>query len=129
MAQERFAADPDRARELMGDAKTQAQQAIRELRDLARAIAPPILTSHGLAAAVDSLATTSPLHVAPAELTPRELEVLGLIAEGRSNAGIADALVVTPGAVEKHISRIFDKLELPAAGADHRRVLADLRER
>ena len=60
------------------------------------------------------------------ELTPREMEVLELIAEGRSNAGIAEALVVTPGAVEKHISRIFDKLGLPAAGADHRRVLAVL---
>jgi DNA-binding NarL/FixJ family response regulator len=60
------------------------------------------------------------------ELTPRELEVLGLIAEGRSNGGIAEALVVTLGAVEKHISRIFDKLELPAAGGDHRRVLAVL---
>jgi DNA-binding NarL/FixJ family response regulator len=61
-----------------------------------------------------------------ADLTPRELEVLGLVAEGRSNAGIAEALVVTPGAVEKHISRIFDKLGLAAAEADHRRVLAVL---
>jgi DNA-binding NarL/FixJ family response regulator len=60
------------------------------------------------------------------ELTPRELEVLGLVAEGRSNAGIAEALVVTPGAVEKHISRIFDKLGLPPSDADHRRVLAVL---
>jgi DNA-binding NarL/FixJ family response regulator len=60
------------------------------------------------------------------ELTPRELEVLGLIAEGRSNNGIAEALVVTLGAVEKHISRIFDKLELQPADADHRRVLAVL---
>lgn len=61
-----------------------------------------------------------------AELTPRELEVLQLIAEGRSNGGIAETLVVTPGAVEKHISRIFDKLGLAPAGADHRRVLAVL---
>ena len=61
-----------------------------------------------------------------AELTPRELEVLGLVAEGRSNQGIAESLVVTPGAVEKHISRIFDKLGLVAADADHRRVLAVL---
>jgi DNA-binding NarL/FixJ family response regulator len=60
------------------------------------------------------------------ELTPRELEVLGLVAEGRSNAGIAEALVVTPGAVEKHISRIFDKLALASAEGDHRRVLAVL---
>jgi DNA-binding NarL/FixJ family response regulator len=60
------------------------------------------------------------------ELTPRELEVLGLVAEGRSNTGIAEALVVTPGAVEKHISRIFDKLGLQTSDADHRRVLAVL---
>jgi DNA-binding NarL/FixJ family response regulator len=60
------------------------------------------------------------------ELTPRELDVLGLVAEGRSNTGIAEALVVTPGAVEKHISRIFDKLGLQTSDADHRRVLAVL---
>ncbi|WP_354698799.1 Oxygen regulatory protein NreC [Paraconexibacter sp. AEG42_29] len=59
-------------------------------------------------------------------LTPREHDVLQLIAEGRSNAAIADALVVTPGAVEKHITSIFGKLDLPAAGDDHRRVLAVL---
>jgi DNA-binding NarL/FixJ family response regulator len=61
-----------------------------------------------------------------AGLTPRELEVLGLVAEGRSNTGIAEALVITPGAVEKHITAIFGKLGLPATGADHRRVLAVL---
>jgi DNA-binding NarL/FixJ family response regulator len=62
-----------------------------------------------------------------AELTPREREVLGLMAEGRSNAGIADALVVTERAVEKHVTGIFAKLELSAGGEDHRRVLAVLR--
>ncbi|UTI63562.1 response regulator transcription factor [Paraconexibacter antarcticus] len=61
-----------------------------------------------------------------AGLTAREREVLQLIAEGRSNAGIADALVVTPGAVEKHITSIFGKLDLPSQGDDHRRVLAVL---
>jgi DNA-binding NarL/FixJ family response regulator len=59
-------------------------------------------------------------------LTPREREVLSLMAEGRTNAAIARALVVTPGAVEKHISNIFGKLELPATDDDHRRVLAVL---
>ncbi|HEX3213614.1 MAG TPA: response regulator transcription factor, partial [Actinomycetota bacterium] len=61
-----------------------------------------------------------------ASLSPRELDVLTLRAEGRSNAAIADRLVVTEGAVEKHISSIFTKLGLPAAPSDHRRVLAVL---
>jgi DNA-binding NarL/FixJ family response regulator len=60
------------------------------------------------------------------ELTPRELEVLGLMAEGRSNAGIAEALVLTVGAVEKHIASIFGKLRLTPSESDHRRVLAVL---
>jgi DNA-binding NarL/FixJ family response regulator len=59
-------------------------------------------------------------------LSPREREVLGLMAEGRTNSGIARALVVTAGAVEKHISNIFSKLDLPATDDDHRRVLAVL---
>jgi DNA-binding NarL/FixJ family response regulator len=61
-----------------------------------------------------------------AALTPREREVLSLMAEGRTNTAIARALVVTPGAVEKHISNIFAKLDLPATDEDHRRVLAVL---
>jgi DNA-binding NarL/FixJ family response regulator len=61
-----------------------------------------------------------------ADLTPREREVLGLMAEGRSNQGIAEALVVTERAVEKHVTSIFGKLRLPAAPEDHRRVLAVL---
>jgi len=59
-------------------------------------------------------------------LTPREREVLELMAEGRSNTAIADALVLTVGAVEKHIASIFTKLGLPQSGTDHRRVLAVL---
>ena len=59
-------------------------------------------------------------------LSPREREVLSLMAEGRTNNAIAEALVVTPGAVEKHVSNIFGKLGLPAAPDDHRRVLAVL---
>jgi DNA-binding NarL/FixJ family response regulator len=57
-------------------------------------------------------------------LTPRESEVLSLMAEGRSNGGIAKALVVGEGAIEKHISSIFLKLNLEAAPNDHRRVMA-----
>ena len=60
------------------------------------------------------------------ELSPREREVLELMAEGRSNHGIAERLVVTERAVEKHITSIFGKLNLPAATDDHRRVLAVL---
>ncbi len=60
------------------------------------------------------------------QLTPREGEVLALMAEGRSNAGIAERLVVTEGAVEKHVSNIFAKLGLTPAESDHRRVLAVL---
>jgi DNA-binding NarL/FixJ family response regulator len=60
-------------------------------------------------------------------LTPREREVLELMAEGRSNNGIATRLTITDRAVEKHVSNIFWKLDLPAGAEDHRRVLAVLR--
>jgi DNA-binding NarL/FixJ family response regulator len=62
-----------------------------------------------------------------ASLTPRENEVLGLMAEGRSNAAIAHALVIGEGAVEKHVANIFAKLDLPVSETDNRRVLAVLR--
>jgi DNA-binding NarL/FixJ family response regulator len=58
------------------------------------------------------------------ELTPREREVMALMAEGRSNAGIARRLWVTEGTVEKHVHSILGKLRLPETGDDHRRVLA-----
>jgi DNA-binding NarL/FixJ family response regulator len=61
-----------------------------------------------------------------AELTGREREVLALMAEGRSNQAIAEQLVVTERAVEKHVTSIFDKLGLAPAAQDHRRVLAVL---
>ena len=60
-------------------------------------------------------------------LSPREREVLALMAEGRSNAAIAAELVVSDGAVEKHVTNIFTKLDLLPADQDHRRVLAVLR--
>jgi DNA-binding NarL/FixJ family response regulator len=60
------------------------------------------------------------------ELTPREREVLQLMAEGRSNQAIAEKLFVTLRAVEKHVTSIFNKLRLPASAEDHRRVLAVL---
>jgi DNA-binding NarL/FixJ family response regulator len=61
-----------------------------------------------------------------ADLTSREREVLGLMAEGRSNAAIAEGLVITERAVEKHVTSIFSKLGLSPAAEDHRRVLAVL---
>ncbi len=62
-----------------------------------------------------------------ARLSPRERDVLGLMAEGRTNTAIARELVVSDGAVEKHVSNIFTKLDLPPTQHDHRRVLAVLR--
>jgi DNA-binding NarL/FixJ family response regulator len=62
-----------------------------------------------------------------AVLTPREREVLALMAEGRSNTAIATTLVISSRAVEKHIANIFTKLDLPLSDTDHRRVLAVLR--
>jgi len=60
-------------------------------------------------------------------LSPREREVLELMAEGRSNQAIGQRLFISPRAVEKHVTSIFTKLRLPAAPEDHRRVLAVLR--
>ena len=62
-----------------------------------------------------------------AVLTPREREAVSLMAEGRSNAGIAEGLVITEGAVEKYVASIFNKLGLPKTSTEHRRVLAVLR--
>jgi DNA-binding NarL/FixJ family response regulator len=64
---------------------------------------------------------------AMSRLTPREEQVLRLMAEGRSNSGIVAALKVSPSAVEKYVTNIFAKLDLPPTGTDHRRVLAVLR--
>jgi len=79
------------------------------------------------AEALDRVAWSSSHAAGLATLTAREREVLALMAEGRSNAGIAAALVISGGAVEKHVASIFAKLGLPASEADNRRVLAVLR--
>jgi DNA-binding NarL/FixJ family response regulator len=60
------------------------------------------------------------------DLTPRERQVLELMAQGRSNQGIADELIVTVAAVERHVTSIFTKLDLRQTPEDHRRVLAVL---
>jgi DNA-binding NarL/FixJ family response regulator len=60
------------------------------------------------------------------QLSPRELDVMAAMAEGKSNRGIADALVISVPAVEKHITRIFEKLKINAVESEHRRVHAVL---
>ena len=76
---------------------------------------------------VSQLLVRSRRHDPLGALTPRETDVIRLMAEGRSNSGIAAELVVSDGAVEKHVSSLFAKLGLPPAEQDHRRVLAVLR--
>jgi DNA-binding NarL/FixJ family response regulator len=68
-----------------------------------------------------------PVDAGLSRLTEREREILGLLAEGRSNAGIAERLTLAPRSVEKHVTAVFTKLDLPPATEDHRRVLAVLR--
>jgi DNA-binding NarL/FixJ family response regulator len=91
--------------------------AVRRVADGGSALDPEI---------VQRLLGAGRRHHAVDELTPREREVLALMAEGRSNLGIAQRLVITERAVQKHVSNIFAKLDLPAEPEDHRRVLAVL---
>jgi DNA-binding NarL/FixJ family response regulator len=72
------------------------------------------------------LFSSTPAHDPLAALAPREREVLALVAEGRTNRGIAERLVITEGSVQKYVTSIFAKLGLPAGDADHRRVLSVL---
>jgi len=123
--------EPSYAAELLGDGRGgigyllkdrimdvgEFVQAVRRVAEGGTALDPEVV-----AQLLSSLREDGPL----AELTPRELEVLGLMAEGRSNAGVAQALVLTVGAVEKHIANIFGKLGLTQSDSDHRRVLAVL---
>jgi DNA-binding NarL/FixJ family response regulator len=76
---------------------------------------------------VSQLIARTRRHEPISDLSPREREVLGLMAEGRTNAAIASQLVITQRAVEKHVKSIFQKLRLAPAETDHRRVLAVLR--
>ena len=91
--------------------------AVRRVADGGSALDPAVV-----AQLVGRKADTDPVGA----LTPREREVMELIAEGRSNQAIADRLFVTLRAVEKHVTSIFEKLDLPASSDDHRRVLAVL---
>ena len=93
------------------------ESAVRRVADGGSALDPAIVTQ-----LVSGRRGDDPV----AELTPREREVLELMAQGRSNQSIAQKLVVTERAVEKHVTSIFGKLRLPATAEDHRRVLAVL---
>ena len=105
---------------LLKDRVTDVEDFVRTLRHVAgggTALDPQVVS--GLLA---STRDDGPL----ASLTPREREVLSLIAEGRSNKGIGERLDVSPGVVQKHVSSLFAKLELPAREDDDRRILAVL---
>jgi len=91
--------------------------AVRRVADGGSAIDPLIVST-----LLSKRRSVDPLE----SLTPREREVLELMAEGRSNQGIAEKLVITVRAVEKYVSSIFGKLDLPSSGTDSRRVLAVL---
>jgi DNA-binding NarL/FixJ family response regulator len=97
----------------------QLASAVREVAGGGTAVDPKIVES---LVSARMRATRSPL----ADLTPRELEVVGLVAEGRSNASIADAMFLTKRAVEKHINAIFTKLNLPSDSVQSRRVAVTL---
>jgi DNA-binding NarL/FixJ family response regulator len=97
---------------------TEFVQAVRRVADGGTALDPEV---------VSQLLVRSRRADPLAGLTPRETDVIRLMAEGRSNVGIAAELVVSEGAIEKHVSSIFTKLGLPPAETDHRRVLAVLR--
>jgi len=103
-------------KEKVGDLRTFAD-AVRRVADGGSALDADVI-----ARIVGRRRHNSPLD----QLTPREREVLALIAEGYSNTGVAERLVVTVSAVERHVTSIFDKLALRQAPDQHRRVLAVL---
>jgi len=121
LAMELLSASPEGAGYLLKDRVADVAEfagAVRRVGDGGSAIDPTIVSLLlGRVRGDDGLA----------ELTPREREVLALMAEGSSNQAIAGKLVITLRSTEKHVSSIFSKLGLPATGADHRRVLAVLR--
>ena len=99
-------------------APTTFVDALRRVADGGTALDPEVVRQLLAAPAVDA---------GLARLTAREREILGLLAEGRSNVAIADDLHLAERSVEKHVTAIFTKLDLPHARTDHRRVLAVLR--
>jgi DNA-binding NarL/FixJ family response regulator len=116
-----LAEDPERLGYLLKDRVTDVEEFVATLRRVVSGgtALDPEVVSRLLAAGRDD----GPL----ASLTPREREVLGLIAEGLTNQAIAERTEITLRSAEKHVSSIFAKLELPDSGSEHRRVLAALR--
>jgi DNA-binding NarL/FixJ family response regulator len=100
----------------VGDLRTFIE-AVRRVADGGSALDPDVV-----ARLIGRTRRNSPIDT----LTNREREVLALIAEGRSNAGVAEQLVITVAAVERHVTNIFDKLGLHQSADQHRRVLAVL---
>ena len=99
--------------------------AIAEIDDFSAAVSRVAQGGSALDSSILSLLVAGKRKAAPLEvLSAREREVLSLMAEGRSSGAIAERLVVTPRAIEKHVTEIFEKLHLGAAVEDHRRVLA-----
>ncbi len=116
-----LAESPERLGYLIKHRVTDVEDFIRTLRHIAAggsALDPQVVSRLLAADAADGGVLR--------ELTAREREVLQLVAEGRSNQAIADALVITLRSAEKYVSSIFGKLGLPDTGAEHRRVLAVL---
>jgi signal transduction histidine kinase len=117
LAEQLVTNQPDLALSLLAEARASNGQALAELRALVRGIHPPVLAERGLDGAVRALAMSLPL--------PVDVQV-ALMAEGRTNAGIAARLVITEKAVSKHINNVFTKLDLYPADEGNRRVLAVL---
>jgi DNA-binding NarL/FixJ family response regulator len=124
-------AEPEYAMELLGEGTDGVgyllKDRIADIDDFAASVRRVAQGGSALDPSIVGLLVARKRRASPLEaLSPREREVLELMAEGRSNQAIADRLVVTPRAVEKHITSIFEKLALGTADKDHRRVLAVL---
>ena len=124
-------AEPEYAMELLAEGTDGVgyllKDRIAEIDDFSSAVRRVAQGGSALDSSIVSQLVARKRRAAPLEvLSAREREVLALMAEGRSNGAIAERLVVTPRAVEKHITNIFEKLDLGAAVEDHRRVLAVL---
>lgn len=120
-ARQLIAEHPERVGYLLKDRIVSTDDFVDALRRVAAggtALDPEVVRQLLAAPAVDA---------GVARLSEREREVLGMLAEGRSNAAICESLHLAPRSVEKHVTTIFTKLDLPQARTDHRRVLAVLR--